>query len=378
MIALPLRLQRHRSGFTLVELLVVIAIIGILIALLLPAVQSAREAARRTQCTNQLKQLGLGCHNYHDARKKLPPAVEIAGTLTNCQQDMVSAFRTPGYGPNWLIHVLPYIEQEALYDRYATNINNYLRPPAGLNPGQDLAWRAIRTNRLSNLYCPTDAREQQMTACSHDDNSGLPAGTSGWERGNYAASAGASWLHCTLDGRSSTAGARSGSAGGSLGGMFGVNWGAELNQVATMDGTANTIMLSEIRVGLVAVDRRGTWAMGLAGASITAANAGLPPAPTGDCNLPNDPNEYSDDIENCNSVRMALGLGNTGLGVRRMGCSNDNLPNNWPNWQAQSRSLHPGGVNVCFGDGSVRWVRNDVSQVLWQRMLGRNDGLVIP
>jgi prepilin-type processing-associated H-X9-DG protein len=61
-----------------------------------------------------------------------------------------------------------------------------------------------------------------------------------------------------------------------------------------------------------------------------------------------------------------------------MGCSFDNGPNNWPNWQAQSRSLHPGGVDVCFGDGSVRWVRNDVSQALWQRMLGRNDGLVIP
>jgi hypothetical protein len=155
--------------------------------------------------------------------------------------------------------------------------------------------------------------------------------------------------------------------------MMGVNWGAELNQVASMDGTANTIMLSEIRVGLSPRDRRGTWAMGLSGASVTAANA------IGDAVLPNDNTEFSDDIENCDNVRTDLRLPQrSGMGVLRMGCSNDNLPNNWPNWQAQSRSLHMTGVSVCFGDGSVRWVANNVSQVLWARMLGRNDGMTIP
>jgi prepilin-type N-terminal cleavage/methylation domain-containing protein len=371
--ASPRRAFVHK-GFTLVELLVVIAIIGILIALLLPAVQAAREAARRTQCTNQLKQLGVACHNYHDAKKKLPPAVEIARPPANCDRNMVSAFRTgtptgyAGYGPNWLIHLLPYMEQEGLYDQHAASILNYMNPPPPAVPGTDISWRAIRTARLSNLFCPTDTRETQMTACSHDGGN--------WERGNYAASAGPSWLHCTLDGRSSSSGATGSAAGGSLGGMFGVNWGAELNQVATMDGTSNTIMLSEIRTGLNQFDRRGTWAMGLAGASITAANAGI--SPGGDCNLPNDATEKSDDIENCSQLRTALGVGNSGLGARRMGCSFDNGPNNWPNWQAQTRSLHPGGVNVCLGDASVRWVRNEVSQQLWQRMLGRNDGLVIP
>jgi len=91
---------RKRHGFTLVELLVVIAIIGILIALLLPAVQAAREAARRSQCTNNLKQIALAVHNYHDTYKVFP-----IGNWTTA------------YG-TWLVSLLPFIEQQALADRY--------------------------------------------------------------------------------------------------------------------------------------------------------------------------------------------------------------------------------------------------------------------
>ena len=95
---------RARRGFTLVELLVVIAIIGILVALLLPAVQAAREAARRTQCTNNLKQLGLAVHNYENTNKELPP-----GGLTP----------TGGsYGHSWWVRILPYIEQGNVYDKF--------------------------------------------------------------------------------------------------------------------------------------------------------------------------------------------------------------------------------------------------------------------
>jgi prepilin-type N-terminal cleavage/methylation domain-containing protein len=89
---------RRKQGFTLVELLVVIAIIGILIALLLPAVQAAREAARRSQCTNQLKQIGLAVHNYHDTYKSLPPAA--AG----------------GWGQTYHAYILPFVEQQAVHD----------------------------------------------------------------------------------------------------------------------------------------------------------------------------------------------------------------------------------------------------------------------
>ncbi|HVT30943.1 MAG TPA: DUF1559 domain-containing protein [Lacipirellulaceae bacterium] len=100
------RTMRGSSGFTLVELLVVIAIIGVLVALLLPAVQAAREAARRSQCLNNLKQIGLACQNYVDAKKALPPGY-IAGTDPDST--------APGWG--WATYLLPYMEQTTLYQQ---------------------------------------------------------------------------------------------------------------------------------------------------------------------------------------------------------------------------------------------------------------------
>lgn len=96
-------MRRHRSGFTLVELLVVIAIIGILVSLLLPAVQSAREAARRMQCSNHLKQLGLGLHNYESTYKTFPPAGIDSNSMS------------------WAVMMLPFIEQNNLFDRFNFN-----------------------------------------------------------------------------------------------------------------------------------------------------------------------------------------------------------------------------------------------------------------
>ena len=102
-----------RRAFTLVELLVVIAIIGILVALLLPAVQAAREAARRMQCGNNLKQLGLALHNYESTYKKLPPAL-MGAVRTNPAQG-AGAQQDDGFG--WMVALLPFVEQQPLYDR---------------------------------------------------------------------------------------------------------------------------------------------------------------------------------------------------------------------------------------------------------------------
>jgi len=115
----PLLSTRHRAlrrGFTLVELLVAIAIIGMLVALLLPAVQAAREAARRTQCTNNLKQLGIAMQLFHDARKHFPSAYESVGGSEMGEPDPQTRDRGPGWA--WGMQLLPYAEEQPLYEQF--------------------------------------------------------------------------------------------------------------------------------------------------------------------------------------------------------------------------------------------------------------------
>lgn len=338
------------SAFTLVELLVVIAIIGVLVALLLPAVQAAREASRRSSCSNNMKQLGLAAHNFADTyASRLPPFVQIINPPTPAQTDTLSTYRNPGFGPNWVVLMLPFIEQRGLYEQNATGINAFLT-----SNGTDQTWRNVRNVKLKTMLCPTDLNVVKNFTLNGGD----------WARGNYGANGGPSWLSFAVDGNSQAV-----LFGG---GCFGINKSPTLQEITNSDGTANTIMLHEIRQGLTDNDRRGVWAMGVGGSSVTGAFS------QGDATVPNDSLEYSDDIENCNDVRTKLGVGNSGLGKLRMGCSNDNLPNNWPNWQAQSRSLHPGGIQACFADGGVRFITNTIAQTTWQAICGRNDGVVPP
>jgi prepilin-type N-terminal cleavage/methylation domain-containing protein/prepilin-type processing-associated H-X9-DG protein len=130
----------RKKGFTLVELLVVIAIIGILVALLLPAIQAAREAARRTQCINNLKQIGVALHNYHDINKFFP-----AGNVTvgNCCGTKSNS--------NWCISILPFIEQAALYDKFDWKLFNEDQPHPGVN-GEPCPVQEI----VTSFNCPSD------------------------------------------------------------------------------------------------------------------------------------------------------------------------------------------------------------------------------
>ena len=132
-------------GFTLIELLVTIAIIAILIALLLPAVQQAREAARRTQCKNNLKQIGLALHNYHDVHRTFP----------------IGARWQRGVGPSWMVGLLPFIEQQNLYDRFDMDAPNnglpVLPPPFGSSNGRRIivgssSKRASQTSETANSH----------------------------------------------------------------------------------------------------------------------------------------------------------------------------------------------------------------------------------
>lgn len=146
-----------RSGFTLIELLVVIAIIAILIALLLPAVQQAREAARRTQCRNNFKQIGLALHNYHDTHGVLPPALISSGRCTDANECPTTrpVLNTTG----WVL-LLPYIDQSPLYNQYNFNVSSSMsspngRPQAG-NVTTSTTNQPVYSQLIAAFNCPSD------------------------------------------------------------------------------------------------------------------------------------------------------------------------------------------------------------------------------
>jgi len=130
--------NRNRKGFTLVELLVVIAIIGVLVGLLLPAVQAAREAARRMQCSNNLKQIGLAVHMYHDAFKALPPSAFVMADAAMVNRPA-----------SWLVRILPFIEQTAAYE--LTDFSGDFSNRSGINT----SWRAYHNLNVTAFNCPS-------------------------------------------------------------------------------------------------------------------------------------------------------------------------------------------------------------------------------
>ncbi|HEY4758953.1 MAG TPA: DUF1559 domain-containing protein [Thermoguttaceae bacterium] len=139
----------HRErAFTIVELLVVIAIIGILLALLIPAVQAARETARRGQCSNNLKQIGLAIHNYHNLNQKLPPGnvIKEAGICPGNRPDVQTKD-----GANWLIMILPFLEQESLYASYDFGAYN-----------EGLPNKRVRETHVGAYACPSDQDNEEL------------------------------------------------------------------------------------------------------------------------------------------------------------------------------------------------------------------------
>ena len=155
---------RHSRGFTLIELLVVIAIIAVLIALLLPAVQQAREVARRTQCANALVQLGLAIQNYEMAHEVLPPGVcNLTGPIKNTPK---------GYHHGWLLQLLPYLDQGTLYQRLNLDQSVY----AAANT-------TVQQPRLRVLLCPSDIEGRRNAtnyyACHHHQEAPIAANNKG-------------------------------------------------------------------------------------------------------------------------------------------------------------------------------------------------------
>jgi prepilin-type N-terminal cleavage/methylation domain-containing protein len=216
--------MRHsRRGFTLIELLVVIAIIAVLIALLLPAVQQAREAARRTQCKNNLKQLGLAMHNYHDTSNTFPP-----GQLQPIGQD-----HSPRKGTDrscWMQQILPFIDQAPLYNSFA---------PLMSSGTWAASWPKI-DSVIPGLMCPTDPANPKQIA-PNTPNQGF--------FGNYLACSGSQPFGTTGGGLSSNG----------IDGMFYAYSSTRIRDLT--DGTSNTLMASEILLtkDTSAYDIRGAY-----------------------------------------------------------------------------------------------------------------------
>jgi prepilin-type N-terminal cleavage/methylation domain-containing protein len=285
--------MRRRDAFTLIELLVVIAIIAILIGLLLPAVQKVREAAARMQCANNLHQLGVAAHDYHDSHGSLPPASMVPYAVQN--QDANLDMTLP-FGPNWAVLILPYIEQDNLYRQSGADLYPGIPivpgapPPAYANFNN--SWRSLRGVVVKTYQCPSDPNNRTP----YNDASGNGPPETGWARGNYAANAGFDdYDH--VSGGVDWISARKGSPlkGVVSSPVMAANYGAKLTAIS--DGTSNTILFNEIRAGISPLDPRGTWALGFPGASITnAGRQAYNPTPN---NMLGDSGNDGDELQTC-------------------------------------------------------------------------------
>lgn len=317
-------MAHRKRAFTLVELLVVIAIIGILIALLLPAVQAAREAARRSQCSNHLKQLGLALHNYHDSFKQF-----AIGTRNCDPANPGTGSCSGGYGYVWeggahrkgsmLVKLMPYFEQAPLHDKIDFTGDAQAQ----------LAAEGYGPTPISTLVCPS-AQSRPWTV----------------GQSNYAPSIGAQ----AMPGRSCAmypgnifgtgpTGHGSTEIAGNVSGCFSrYSYAARMAEIT--DGTSNVIVMGEIRPAC-GDHHRGGW---------MNANA-LWTATTAPINYPTCPDEPP-------------GFPGTD------GCNADG------NWQTSQgfKSLHPGGAQFVFVDGSGHFLSETIDYRTYQRLGDRRDG----
>jgi prepilin-type N-terminal cleavage/methylation domain-containing protein/prepilin-type processing-associated H-X9-DG protein len=312
-------------GFTLIELLVVIAIIGILIALLLPAVQKVREAANRIKCSNNLKQIGLGLHNYHTTHGTFPP-----GTINP-------------YGPDgtyeldrrtWMQEILPYVEQQAVYDEYLLWARWAETAP--------LVWANGMWNSAPNRWvpialfmCPSDGANPKTRTFGATDDQTM---NQGWH-GNYVLCAGSEYFNpVRSSGRSN---------GGDLNGMY--YYQSKIRIADVRDGTSNTLMGSEILLSadITTHDTRGRYWNNARQGGVLFSTL-YPPNP----NVP-------DRLQWCQSIPQAPCIvANTDIFLA-------------------ARSRHAGAVNVLLADGSLRNISNNTDPVLYRGLGTRAGGEVI-
>jgi prepilin-type N-terminal cleavage/methylation domain-containing protein len=356
-----------RAAFSIIELLVVIAVIGLLAALLLPAVQAAREAARRSQCLNNLKQLGIAFHNYHDIHATLPPAVVWnggpgeplgGGTASVGVIDRVAIGYSPTNGPdrvlaNWAILLLPHLEQTGLSQKI--DINKPIDDPANVS---------ARATSLSVMLCPSDPYNNKPY--ERATLAGVTTAHS-YARGNYALNFGPN-KRCYTGQPGCPSGFDVASTDllhtnmvvwGS--GVSGLNKSFRLRDFPA--GTSMMVAVDEVRAGIDPVDPRGVWSLGMAAASITVC-AGT--ANFGSSGPPNSLLPLADQFVGCSELLAKFGLERlTQLGMPCLVNTENGIE---ISAQATARSMHPTGVHVLMVDGSAHFVSDNVDPQIWTNM----------
>lgn len=305
--------KRNIRGFTLIELLVVIAIIGVLVALLLPAVQAAREAARRAQCTNNLKQIGLAMHNYHTSLDVFPP-----GYISLVQSTSATA---PEFGPGWGwgTMVLNHLEQGPLY-----NAVNFSLPIT--DPGSS----TVRTASLSAYLCPSSVGSGPVVI----SNTSGTVLASDLTPGQYIACAGQFEIADSPADNN---------------GLFFRN--SRIGMKDIQDGSSTTLMAGE-RSRNVA---DATWVGAIPNGQV-CTKSGFKPTP--ECDPSN-----------------AMVLGHTGPSPGTV--IYIDTPNNKGAGADDFWSLHPGGCNFLFCDGSVRFIKESVNAKVFSYLSTRAGGEVV-
>lgn len=343
----------RRPGFTLVELLVVIAIIGILVGLLLPAVQAAREAARRMQCSNNLKQIGLAMHNYESATKSLPPGSGFYGGGQVTAPAPNERFRGGRWNrASWAVRILPYIEQTALFNEFGGDVfptdNARMTDPTNAAGGE-----LLRGQRLSFLICPSDNNDGR--------NANIAGRASRIQPMNYQACVGPNHLGnspscaCPLlqqflvlkkpgSNYNNPPGCFSRRGGIKPQGQGG-NVGFICRFGGISDGLSNTFLVGEGIADYSAHVRNGWSHSNRHGFSTLI------------------PMNWKSEYPN---LQAALNAGKTGCEAR---C-------NW-NTEVGFKSRHTGGANFVLGDGSVQFVSQNIDMVMYNRLGDRNDGGVV-
>jgi prepilin-type processing-associated H-X9-DG protein/prepilin-type N-terminal cleavage/methylation domain-containing protein len=333
-------LVRRRLAFTLIELLVVIAIIGILIGLLMPAVQKVREAAARTQCQNNLKQIGIAIHNYEGVYKKFPAAT------TRIQPDNISWM----HGPTWWVYILPYIEQDAPYRQIVWDRQTWWFGDS--DPGRTVNKKIWKDVHFSIMECPASPLPRY--------SNNIPSGDVGYQEAFYTCILGSD-DHPSTD-RKGSQNRGPVSDGGVLTLRFGVK------QTTIFDGTSNTIMVGETSDWCVdgAGNKQECRTSNRRGFHMGTSHVGKP---AGDGSMEAGKSCTHANCQRCyNTTTIMLPIN----AKRFVFATHGELKCTRP-----IQSIHPGGANVLWADGHVSFLFDALPLQTLKNLCNRDDGKVV-